>query len=152
MAGDKALWKKGRGKLGVFAPLIGSWRAASYSPMGPVVCTRRFSRILGGSCVQLDAGWDIGGKVYEERAIYAADAEAGIVFWSFTSDGKRSQGRLTEPPDIHREALAFEAEMPAGTARMAYWPNPDGGFFWAVEAKNQRGWNRFTLHHYRQLG
>jgi hypothetical protein len=38
--------------------------------------------------------------------------------------------------------------MPAGLARMIYWPNDDGGINWAVESKNKKGWKRFTLHHY----
>ena len=29
------LWKKGRGKLGPLAPLLGSWIAESDTPMGP---------------------------------------------------------------------------------------------------------------------
>ena len=38
--------------------------------------------------------------------------------------------------------------MPAGLARMIYWPDEAGGFYWAVEARNQKGWKRFTQHHY----
>ena len=34
---------------------------------------------------------------------------------------------------------------------MIYWPNPEGGFNWAVEAKTKKGWNRFTIHHYKSL-
>jgi hypothetical protein len=32
---------------------------------------------------------------------------------------------------------------------MAYWPNGEGGFFWVVESKTKKGWNRFTKHQYR---
>ena len=36
----------------------------------------------------------------------------GIVcFWSFTSDGKRSQGSLADVTDIHPEAIGFEAAV-----------------------------------------
>ena len=45
-------------------------------------------------------------------------------------------------------ALCFEAQMPAGLARMVYWPDDADGFFWAVESKTQKGWNRFQFHHY----
>lgn len=40
--------------------------------------------------------------------------------------------------------------MPTGRARMIYWPDEDGGFRWAVESKNKKGWHRFTEHHYRR--
>ena len=116
--------------------------------MGPVRCTRTFSRILGGHRVLLEARWEIGGKVYEEHAIHGVDDDGALAFWSFTSDGKRSQGVLTDGTDLHPEAIAFEAEMPAGTARMVYWPEAEGGMSWVVEAKTKKGWNRFTHHHY----
>lgn len=144
----KNLWKKGRGKLGVLDPLIGSWQAEADSAMGPIRCTRRFSRILGGHRVLLEAQWQIADKVYEEHAIYGVDDSGALAFWSFTSDGKRSQGILTEAADLHPEAIAFEAQMPAGTARMVYWPEEQGGVSWVVESKTKKGWNRFTHHHY----
>ena len=49
---------------------------------------------------------------------------------------------------IHPDAIGFEAQMPAGPARMAYWPDAVEGFRWAVESKNKRGWKRFVEHHY----
>jgi hypothetical protein len=67
-----------------------------------------------------------------------------LAFWSFTPDGKRSQGKLTDATDIHPATLAFEAEMSPGTARMAYWPADEGGFHWVAESKTKKGWNRFT--------
>lgn len=87
--------------------------------------------------------------VYEEIAIFGARESSGIEFWSFTSDGKRSQGALANVTDLHPEAIGFEAQMPAGLARMAYWPDGDGGFFFVVESKNKKGWKRFLEHHYR---
>ena len=96
------------------------------------------------------ATWEFGGgKRYVEHAVYGADAGGTVKFWSFTSDGKRSEGQLGEAADIHPQALSFEAQMPAGTARMTYWPNEDGTVNWAVESKTKKGWNRFTLHHYQ---
>jgi hypothetical protein len=71
-----------------------------------------------------------------------------VGFWSFTSDGKRSQGTVSDVTDIHPEAIGFEAQMPAGFARMVYWPDDGGGFFWAVESRTAKGWRRFTQHHY----
>lgn len=75
-----------------------------------------------------------------------------MLFWSFTNDGKRSQGRLADVSDIHAEAIGFEAQMPAGLARQAYWPDGDGGVHWMVESKNKKGWHRFTEHHYSACG
>ena len=71
-----------------------------------------------------------------------------LAFWSFTSDGKRSQGTIADVTDIHSEAIGFEAQMPAGLARMVYWPSDQNGIHWAVESKTKKGWNRFTCHHY----
>ncbi|HEY2290048.1 MAG TPA: hypothetical protein VGM86_05025 [Thermoanaerobaculia bacterium] len=145
------IWKKGRGKLGFLQPLIGRWTAEAKSEMGPVRCTRAFEPALGGAYVQLDARWEFGGggKVYEEQALIGSGDEGKVCFWSFTSDGKRSQGTVADVTDLHPEAIGFEAQMPAGLARMAYWPDEDGGFVWVVESKNAKGWRRFVEHHYR---
>lgn len=162
------LWKKGRGKLGLLDPLLGQWIASASTPMGPVHCTRSFETVLGGSYVQLDAKWEFarapgkeaeavgagggGGYVYHELAIFGAgEAKGSLSFWSFTSDGKRSQGVLADGTDIHEEAIAFEAQMPAGLARMTYWPRAEGGFNWAVESKTKKGWRRFVEHTYGPL-
>jgi hypothetical protein len=150
MAANKPRWKKGRGALGVFEPLLGSWVAESDSPMGKVRCTRTFSRVLGGKYVRLEALWEFGKGSYEELAIYGV-RDGVISFWSFTSDGKRSEGSLADGTDVDPEAIAFEARMPAGLARMVYWPSEEGGINWAVESKTKKGWNRFTMHHYTAL-
>ncbi len=150
-------WKKGRGKLGCLDPLLGRWAASGESPMGPVRCTRVFERVLGGSYVRLEALWKFGAAAadpkaggYGEIALFGAGEDGRVAFWSFTSDGKRSQGTLADATDLHPEAVAFEAQMPAGLARMAYWPDADGGFVFAVESKNKKGWRRFLEHHYRR--
>ena len=148
MAKQKTIWKKGRGKLGLLSPLIGSWMAEAETPMGKVKCTRTFEPILRGNYIQLTAIWDISRSLYSEHAIIGT-RDGILTFWSFTSDGKNSQGKLADGTDVHPEAICFEAEMPAGLARMIYWPNPDGGFNWAVESKTKKGWNRFTIHHYK---
>lgn len=144
-------WKKGRGKLGFMEPLIGSWIAETDTPMGRMTCTRTFSKLRGDKWIVLDADWEFaGGKHYAEHAIYGVDIDGQVSFWSFTSDGKHSQGYLSDASDIHPEAIAFEAQMPAGLARMAYWPEDDGHLNWAVESKTKKGWNRFTKHVYRR--
>ena len=74
-----------------------------------------------------------------------------LSFWSFTSDGKRSTGALADVREVHPLAIGFEAQMPAGLARMVYWPAEGGGFRWAVESRTKKGWNRFTEHHYLPL-
>jgi len=50
--------------------------------------------------------------------------------------------------DLHAEAIGFEAQMPAGRPRQAYWPVA-GGFCWVVESRNAQGWRRFVEHAYR---
>jgi hypothetical protein len=136
----------------MFEPLIGSWKANADTPMGPVECRRTFSRILRSTCVLLQAEWRLpGNKVYEELAVYAPDDSGRVGFWSFTSDGKRSEGLLADGTDVHPDAIAFEARMPAGLARMIYWPGDDGGLNWAVESRTKKGWNRFTHHRYSRV-
>ena len=150
MNGKKHSWKKGPGKIGVLTPLLGVWQANAESPMGKVRCTRTFTPILSGKYVQLNARWEFGAKVYEEYAVYGIK-NGTLSFWSFTSDGKRSEGEIADGSDVHSGAIAFEADMPAGRARMIYWPNDNGSMSWAVEAKNKKGWKRFTQHTYVRL-
>ncbi len=149
------MWKKGRGKLGLFQPLLGDWSASSDSEMGSVVCTRRFELVLKGKFVQLRADWQIGepsaGKTYGEMCLFGPGEEGSLCFWSFTSDGKRSTGWVSEAPDIHPKAICFEADMPAGRARQTYWPHSGTGMRWAVESRTKKGWNRFVEHHYEEV-
>jgi hypothetical protein len=159
-------WKKGRGKLGFLEPLLGRWSASTQSPMGPLRCTRVFEKVLGGSYVRLETRWLFGAAAatpadgeatppksaggYEEFALFGAGEHGKVTFWSFTSDGKRSQGAAADVTDLHPEAVGFEAQMPAGLARMAYWPGEDGDCVFVVESKNKNGWKRFVEHHYRR--
>src|SRR5437764_13942473 len=110
------LWKKGRGKLGPFRPLLGTWVAEAESQMGPVRCTRTFESILGGHYLQLTAQWEFGppgkGKVYEEIALIGAGGGGRVNFWSVTSDEMRSQGWLADVSDLHPEVVRFDADMP----------------------------------------
>ena len=141
-------WKKGRGKLGIFEPLLGRWQAQAETPRGPLICTRVFEKVLAGSHVRLDAHWGVANKPYIENAMFGLNSEKTLCFWSFTSDGKQSQGRQIAVEDIHPLAIGFEARMPAGLARMVYWPHDEQGFYWIVESKNKTGWKRFVEHHY----
>ena len=141
-------WRKGRGKLGIFEPLLGRWRAKAESEMGQVICTRTFTRVLDGAYIQLTADWEYTEGSYKEIALIGVRHDGKIGFWSFTSDKKQSNGTLADVTDIHPQAVGFEAEMPAGLARMAYWPGDEDGFHWVVESKTKKGWNRFTEHHY----
>jgi hypothetical protein len=156
-------WKKGRGKLGFMQPLLGRWTASATSPMGPVRCTRVFEPFLRGAYVRLEARWEFGdsskpsgesplegARVYEELALIGVKADRTVCFWSFTSDGKQSQGTVADVTDLHAEAIGFEAQMPAGFARMAYWPDDYDGFFFVVESKTAKGWRRFLEHHYQR--
>jgi hypothetical protein len=146
-AKQKPAWNKGPGKIGVLAPLLGAWRAEAQTPMGKVRCTRTFTPILHGKYVELRASWEFAKGVYEEVAMLGI-SNGKLSFWSFTSDGKRSEGMLADGSDVDPQAIAFEAEMPAGRARMIYWPDAGEGFRWAVEAKGKKGWRRFVEHHY----
>jgi hypothetical protein len=141
-------WKKGRGKLGIFEPLMGTWRAETDSEAGPVICTRSFKRVLDGAYIQLTADWEYSSGTYHEIALIGVQPDGKVGFWSFTSDKKQSQGTLADVIDLHPQAIGFEAQMPAGLARMAYWPDEKVGFHWVVESKTKKGWNRFTQHHY----
>lgn len=143
-------WKKGRGKLGVLDPLLGEWIADAVTPMGSVRCRRTLAKTLGGTRIEMRVRWEFAkDRAYEELAIIGVGDDQAVHFWSFTSDGKRSEGVIANVSDVHPEAIGFEAQMPAGLARMVYWPDQEGGFHWAVESRNKRGWNRFTEHHYR---
>jgi hypothetical protein len=144
-------WKKGRGRLGLFDPLLGRWVAKADSEMGPVTCTRAFSRILSDKYVELRVNWVFAKSGYEELAIFGVGDDKTLSFWSFTSDGKRSTGILADATDIHPQAIAFEAQMPAGLARQTYWPDDKVGFHWAVESRNKKGWKRFVQHHYHAV-
>ncbi len=150
MAAKKTLWKKGSGKLGFMQPLLGSWVAETDSPMGPLKCTRTFKQVLGNKYIELNARWEFGKGTYEEHAVYGV-SDGKVCFWSFTSDGKKSQGYLADGKDVHAEAICFEAQMTAGLARMVYWPGDDGSIDWAVESKVKKGWNRFTEHHFKPV-
>lgn len=152
MSETSTQWKKGRGKLGVFEPLLGSWRAEADSPVGKVTCTRSFSRVLGGAYVQLTAEWVLPNETYQELALFGVGSDKAVYFWSFTSDKKQASGVLSDGTDLQPDAICFEAVMDAGLARQAYWHDGQGGFFWVVESKTKKGWNRFVEHHYQRVG
>ena len=148
MADKPKHWKKGRGKLGILAPLYGTWQAKTDSDMGPMVIKRSYKKVLAGKYIQLTADWQFGDTNYREIAMIGVNKQGEVTFWSFTSDGKNSTGKLADVTDIHPLAVGFEANMDAGLARMAYWPDDDSGYFWVVESKTKKGWNRFVEHHY----
>lgn len=142
-------WKKGRGRLGVLEPLLGTWVAEADSELGLVTCTRTFARALAGKYVELRTQWCYADSRYEEVCLIGVDRDKAVRFWSFTSDGKNSTGVLADVADLHPQAVGFEAQMAAGFARQAYWPDAELGFHWVVESRTKRGWNRFVHHHYR---
>lgn len=142
-------WKKGRGKLGLFQPLIGTWitNAGSKDYTKPE-CHRTFEKTLDNKYLKLEVRWFLENKVYEDLTLIGLNVKKEICFWSFTSDGKNSTGKLADVSDLHPEAIGFEAEMPGGLARQAYWPAEENGFFWIVESKTKKGWNRFVEQHF----
>jgi hypothetical protein len=128
-------------------PLLGQWRAEAESERGLVICTRKFTHVLNGAYIQLTADWEYSNGNYYEIAFIGVRPDRKVGFWPFTSDKKQSNGVLADVTDIHPKAIGFEVEMPAGLARMAYWPGELDGFHWVVESKTKKGWNRFTKHH-----
>lgn len=142
-------WKPGRGLLGPLKPLLGAWRAEAEMNGHRMVCTRSFEA-FGKGWIRLEAVWHMGERGdYRETALFGAGDDGALGFFSFTNDGKHSVGRLADGSDVHPQAVAFEARMPAGLARMIYWPTEDGpGFRFAVESRNKKGWNRFLLQSY----
>ena len=144
-------WTKGRGRLGIFTPLLGNWQTEAESEMGPVTCRREYKRVLDGKYIQLKAHWAYNGGSYDEIAMIGVNREKQVCFWSFTSDGKQSEGVLADVTDLHPQAFGFEAQMPAGLGRMAYWPDEEEGFHWVVEAHTKKGWRRIVEHHYRAV-
>jgi hypothetical protein len=145
-------WKKGRGKLGPMAPLIGRWKTKAESAMGPVTCIRDYQK-FGDGYVRLEAVWSFGAKdapkTYLETCFFGPDKDGVLTFWSYTNDGKKSSGRLADGSDVHPQAVCFEAQMDAGLARQVFWPADSGGMHWIVEAKTKKGWSRIADHHYR---
>ena len=149
------VWTKGRGLLGPMKPLLGDWESLpeSQETQMPMYCSRTL-REFGKGWIELDARWDMGSRgTYREFAMFGAVADGLLGFRSYTNDGKQSEGHLADGADVHPEAIAFEAQMPAGLARMIYWPLEEGpGFCFAVESRNRKGWNRFLKHQYRPAG
>ena len=147
-------WKKGRGVLGPLQSLVGQWKSdpAADGPAKGMTCERAFEA-FGKDYIRLEAAWNMGERgTYREVALFGKDEGGGLAFWSFTNDGKRSRGKLSDGSDVYPDAVAFEAQMPQGLARMIYWPAEDGeGVYFAVESRTKKGWNRFMRHRYRAI-
>ncbi len=146
-------WKKGRGKMGPMAPLLGRWKAVADTQMGPVSCIRDYQK-FGDGYVRLEAEWNFKGKgaaakTYREIALFGPDKDGVLTFWSYTNDGKKSSGKLAEAPDVHPQAVCFEAQMDMGLARQVFWPDEKDGMRWRVEARTKKGWSNLAEHHYR---
>jgi len=152
---SKMEWKTGRGKLGVFKPLLGKWACSMDSVRGPFVVTRSMKKVLNDKYVLFKADWVFGepqnpSTHYVEHAYFGVE-DGELSFKSFTSDGKQSAGRLAFADDMAGPSLCFEADMPAGRARMIWMPHYEGGLLWAVENQTKKGWNRFSEHQYLKL-
>jgi hypothetical protein len=147
------MWNSGGSGLDVFDPLHGSWisEPGDMAVASQASC-RRAIALFGREFVRLEAEWKLGEQeAYRETAFFGAMLGGELGFWSFTSNGDRSSGVRVSAADIHPEAIGFEAQMPAGAARMVYWPTSEGGAFsFAVEARTNAGWSRFVHHRYRR--
>lgn len=136
----------GRGLLGPMKPLLGRWLHQG-EHNGQAVRVERIYEPWGKGWVRLTATWSLPDRNYVESAFYGALSDGTLGFYSFTNDGKHSEGRLADGADVHAQAVAFVAKFPAGTGRMIAWPRDDGrpGFDFAVESQTKKGWNRFLL-------
>lgn len=146
-------WKKGRGKLGLFQPLLGRWQTETeYEDGSPMIVTREFAFTLNKKYLKLDTVWQVPGKPYIEMALFGVNNETGeINFWSFINNGKQHNGYLADMADIHSQAIGFEAQMPHGLGRQAYWPHEEEGFLYTVASHSKKGWNHFLEHHYVRI-
>lgn len=147
-----AKWESGPGLFGPLKPLMGSWASPTETQGAETLHpTMRTFRDFGDGWIELDARWEMGeGDPYREIALYGPTSDGVLGFFSFTNDGKRSEGRLADGTDIHPDAIAFEAQMPAGAARVVYWPLEAGeGFHFAVETRTTGDWNRLLLREFR---
>ena len=145
-------WNKGRGKLGVFKPLLGGWTCTTETAMGVITCERHFEPTLNNKYIQLIARWQLPKSEYIEHCLFGVNKTKDIAFWSFTSDGKQSNGLQHDASDVSAQHLAFAAQMDAGFARQIYWPDAESDcIHWAVESQTKKGWNRFTQHQYHKL-
>ena len=139
----------GDGKRGAtvrfFDPLLDRrWVTEDEGPMGAYTCERRFERVLDRKFVRMNVRWEFDDKTYEEIAMFGRDSrEKRVAFWSFTSDGKNSYGANVPPDDDAPDgAVVFEAEMPAGLARMILWTtDKHEQLHVLVESKTKSGWN-----------
>ncbi len=120
--------------------------------MGPVTCIRDFQK-FGDGYVRLEAEWTFGvkdaQKAYRETCFFGPDKDGVLTFWSYTSDGKKSSGTLSDASHIHPRSVCFCAQRDMGLARQVFWPADSRGMHWIVEAKLKKGWRRIADHHYR---
>ena len=145
------VWKPGRGLLGPMKPLLGAW-IADVEMHGMTFTVTRVFEPMGKGWVRLEAVWNLPQGAYVDTTLFGPGDDGTLGFFSFTSDGKRSVGRKADATDVHPQALAFEARMPGGLARMVWFPAEEGeGFRFAVENRTKKGWNRFVLQHCRPL-
>jgi hypothetical protein len=131
---------------------VGQWTAEGVGPMGSYRCDRIFEEVRGGKWLRLTVIWDLPshGMKYEEVAVYGVDPVGKrLRFWSFTSDGKRSEGEFATPADVPPDALCFEADVSGRRARMIWSPVGPDGFTVAVEASLKKGWRRFLEQRFR---
>ena len=142
---NEARQRNGDATLRSFAPLLDrTWVAEGDGPMGRYTCERRFERVLQRKFVRMTVEWEFDEKTYEEIAMFGRDPrEKRLAFWSFQSDGKNSHGVCVAADDAPEGAVVFEAEMPAGLARMLLWLTDDRSRLrFAVENRTKKGWNR----------
>jgi hypothetical protein len=142
------VWRAGRGVLGPLRPLLGNWVHEGQTKLGATKCRREFAETLSGKFIELRARWRTTEKSYEEVSFFGLTHDKALAFWSFTSDGGQAFGEAASAPDVHERCVCFESEMPAGRARMLYWPHPGGGFWFAVEAQTGARWRRFLEQHF----
>jgi len=123
------------------------------SPTGLVACVGDYQK-PGDLYVRLDAEWRFKGrqtemKSYREVCSFGPGPDGVLTFWSDTSDGKKSSGRLAEAKDNPPGSVCFEADMNVDLARQVFWSDGGDGMHWMVESRTKKGWSRLAQHHYR---
>ena len=136
--------------LSFFKPYCDTpWIFQGTGSMGDYTCERRFERILGGKFVRMEVLWQVAKHTYGEVAIFGKTAPGvdsshkGLCFSSFTTEGKASLGLQVTPEDLSTGGIAFEADMPAGRARMMLWPEGREVLWLTVASRNASGWKPF---------
>ncbi len=98
------------------------------------MCTRTIAPAFADKYIQVNALWELDNGTFEELELIGKDLKGVVNYWTFSSDGKFSNGQLIDANDVIPGAVGFEAPSASGKVRAPYWPE-ENGFGWAVETQ-----------------